>query len=107
VPVANGPGWREESTGLHALEFIETRRHWFTTPVDHDTRGTLHVLNLVEGKEAIVESPTSAFDPFHVHYAESFIVPAAVGAYRIRPAGDAVSPLATIKAYVREERHGV
>jgi len=107
VPVANGPGWSEESTGLHALEFIETRRHWFTAPVEHDTRGTLHVLNLVEGKEAIVESPTGAFYPFHVHYAETFIVPAAVGAYRIRPAGDAVSPLATIKAYVREERHGV
>ncbi|MGH8024454.1 MAG: class I mannose-6-phosphate isomerase, partial [Limisphaerales bacterium] len=29
-PVGRGDGWREERTGLHPLEFIETRRHWFT-----------------------------------------------------------------------------
>ncbi len=28
--VAEGGGWREEKTGLHEREFIETRRHWFT-----------------------------------------------------------------------------
>ena len=33
----------------------------------------------VEGAEAIIESPTGAFEPFVVHYAETFIVPAAVG----------------------------
>ena len=26
----SGDGWREERTGLHEREFIETRRHWFT-----------------------------------------------------------------------------
>ena len=39
-----------------------------------------------------------------VHYAETFIVPAAVGPYTIRPAGETEQPLATIKAYVRGER---
>ena len=29
-PLARGDGWREERTGLHEREFIETRRHWFT-----------------------------------------------------------------------------
>ena len=100
-PIASGPGWREESTGLYQSEFIETRRHWFTAPVEHDTRGNLNVLNLVEGEQVVVESPTSAFEPFVVHYAETFIVPAAVGRYRISPVGDAKAPLATIKAYVR------
>jgi mannose-6-phosphate isomerase class I len=100
--VAAGEGWREEHTGLHALEFIETRRHWFTVPVHHDTQGNLNVLSLVEGDAAIVESPTNAFPPFTVHYAEAFVVPAAVGAYTIRPAAPTSQPLATIKAYVRE-----
>jgi mannose-6-phosphate isomerase class I len=100
-PIAEGDGWREESTGLHRLEFIETRRHWFTKKVDHDTHGTLNVVSLVEGDAAIVESPTNAFPPFTVHYAEAFIVPAAVGKYTIRPAVPATQPLATIKAYVR------
>lgn len=49
----------------------------------HKTQDTVNVLNLVEGEEAVVKSPTSAFEPFIVHYAETFIVPAAVGAYRI------------------------
>ncbi|MGB8480335.1 MAG: class I mannose-6-phosphate isomerase [Acidobacteriaceae bacterium] len=100
-PIASGPGWREESTGLYKSEFIETRRHWFTTPVEHDTQGNLNVLNLVEGEQVVVESPTNAFEPFVAHYAETFIVPAAVGKYRISPIGEVSAQMATIKAYVR------
>lgn len=100
--VACGDGWREERTGLHSLEFLETRRHWFTVPIAHDTKGNLNVLNLVEGDAAIVESPTDAFPPMTVHYAETFVVPASVGPYTIRPAQASSRPLATIKAFVRE-----
>ena len=105
VPVASGEGWREERTGLHELEFIETRRHWFTGTVPHHTGGTVHVLNLVEGEEAVLESPHRAFDPFLVHYAETFIVPAAVGPYTIRPHGPSVGKeCATMLAYVRKAK---
>lgn len=101
-PVAEGEGWREERTGMHEREFIETRRHWFTAPVTHHTQGGVNVLNLVEGDEAIVDSPSGAFAPFVVHYAETFIIPAAVGEYRISPSGKGSGqPLATIKAWVR------
>jgi len=100
--MGNGDGWREERTGLHAREFIETRRHWFTKTVSHHTGGGVNVLNLVEGEEALVESPTDAFEPFVVHYAETFIVPAAVGRYNIRPYGRAKGlECATMKAFVR------
>jgi mannose-6-phosphate isomerase class I len=100
--VARGDGWVEERTGLHELEFIEVRRHWFDDVVPHDTRGTVNVLNLVEGAEAVVESPTGAFEPFVVHYAETFIVPAAVGPYTVRPHGRGVGQrLGTVKASVR------
>ncbi len=103
-PIASGPGWREERTGLHEREFIETRRHWFRKVVAHDTQGGVNVLNLVEGREAVVESPSHAFEPFPVHYAETFIVPAAVGQYTIRPAGESVGhECATVKAYVRTQ----
>lgn len=101
-PLASGEGWREERTGLHALEFIETRRHWFTAAVPHDTQGTLHVLNLVEGEQAVVESPSGTFDPFIVNYAETFIVPAVVGPYTVRPCGgDQGREYGTIQAQVR------
>ncbi len=104
--VASGAGWREERTGLHEREFIETRRHWFSVPVEHDTggveRGSVHVLNLVEGREATVESPSGAFEPFVVHYAETFVVPAAVGRYRVRPSGESEGrTIATVRASMR------
>jgi len=101
-PMASGEGWREERTGLHELEFIETRRHWFTGTVPHDTNGTVHVLNLIEGDAAVVESPTNAFAPFVIHYAETFIVPASVGQYTIRPCTpNPAKELGTIQARVR------
>jgi mannose-6-phosphate isomerase class I len=97
-----GDGFREERTGLHEREFIETRRHWFSKKVKHDTKGEVNVLNLVEGEEAIVESPANAFEPFIVHYAETFIVPANVGEYTIAPYGRSEGKeIATLKAYVR------
>ena len=100
--IDEGDGWWEERTGLHQLEFIETRRHWFTKMVTHNTNGSVNVLTLVEGKELIVESPINNFEPFVVHYAETFIIPAAVGVYTIRPFGESEGiECATIKAYVR------
>lgn len=100
--IAEGPGWREERTGVHHSNFLETRRHWFTGLTPHDTRNTVNVLNLVEGEEVVVESPDGAFDPYHVHYAETFIVPASVGPYTIRPARATEKPYATMKAFVRD-----
>ena len=101
-PIASGDGWEEEKTGLHENEFIETRRHWFTKSVTHHTNNSVNVLNLIEGNEVIVESSVNAFEPFVVHYAETFIVPACVGEYKISPVNMAEGErCATIKAYVR------
>ncbi|MGL4800065.1 MAG: class I mannose-6-phosphate isomerase [Cellulosilyticaceae bacterium] len=100
--VSKGEGFVEERTGLHERQFIETRRHWFTEQVHHTTHNSVNVLNLIEGEEAIVESPTGAFEPFVVHYAETFIIPEAVKAYTIRPYGVSEGKkIATVKAYVR------
>lgn len=80
----------------------EERRHWFTKVVPHDTQDTIHVLNLIEGEQAALENPNGSFAPFVVNYAETFIVPAAVGPYTIRPCGqDKGREYATIEARVR------
>ena len=92
-------GIKEERTGLHPNEFIETRRHTFTRPVEHNTNGGVNVLNLVDGEAALIESPEGKFEPFEVHYAETFIIPACIGRYTIKPLqGECM----TIKAYVRQ-----
>ena len=103
--ISEGDGWREERTGLDEDSFIETRRHWFTKKVVHNTNGVVNILNLIEGREAIVESPSGAFEPFVIHYAETFIVPAAVGIYTVTPHGESLGKqCATMKASVRTEK---
>ncbi len=100
--VAEGDGWIEERTGLHEREFIETRRFTFTGKTSHDTAGGVNVVCLVEGDEVLVESPENDFEPFIVHYAEVFIVPAAVGKYTVRQQGHSGGkPCMLLKAYVR------
>jgi mannose-6-phosphate isomerase class I len=101
--IAEGDGWTEERTGLHEREFIETRRYWFTKKVKMNTENGVHVICLVEGDEILVESPNNAFDPFEVHYAETFIVPAGVGEYTMKPHGTSVGiKCATMLGFVRK-----
>ncbi len=101
-PLRTGDGWREEKTGARERNFIETHRCWFTKKVPHDTNGSVNVINLVAGAEAVIESPTDAFAPYVVHYAETVIVPASVGQYTVRPHGPADGQeCVTIKASVR------
>ena len=102
--IDEGDGWQEERTGLDKTSFIETRRHWFTGKTHHNTNDIVNVLNLVEGREVIVESPNNSFDPFIIHYAETFIVPANVGKYTITPYGESKGKqCATMKAYIRTD----
>ena len=101
-PIAEGDGWKEEKTGLHEKEFIETRRHWFTKKTPHDTKNGVNILTLIEGDEVVVESPDNKFEPFIIRYPETFIVPAAIGKYTISPYGKSEGKkCGTIKAFVR------
>lgn len=100
--IDEGEGWIEEKTGLHKMEFIETRRHTFTKTVLHQTHDSINVLNLVEGQEVTVESLDGSFVSFVVHYAQTFIIPEAVKQYKITPTGpSAGQECKTMKAYVR------
>lgn len=89
-----------EHTGLHELEFIETIRYTVSQKTYHHTKGNLNMLNLIDGQQAIVRSTEERFEPFIVHYAETFIIPASVGSYTIEPyeQGQTVK---VIKAFVR------
>lgn len=99
--IHEGEDYVEEKTGLHELEFIETRRFTTKQKTYHNCKDGIHMLNLVEGSCAVVESPTNAFEPFIVHYAETFILPSAVEEYTIRPY-DAEETIKFMQAYVRQ-----
>lgn len=91
----------EEKTGLHPLEFIETRRYWLEPGVwlPEHTQGTFSMLNLVEGEQILVCSPSGKWDPFEVHYAETFILPAALGPFELVNTGKTQAGI--IRAFVR------
>jgi mannose-6-phosphate isomerase class I len=76
-----------ERTGLHIREFIETHRYTFNEFVVCNTNDSVNMLNLVEGAELTVESIDKSFEPFVVHYAETFIIPACIGTYIMRTSG--------------------
>ena len=98
--VNDNSAYTEEHTGLHELEFIETRRYRIRERADLDTGGSVSMLNLVEGSAALIESPSASFEPFTVYYAETFILPASAGAFSIRPL-EPGGAIAVIRAYVR------
>lgn len=92
----DGNDCKVEHTGLHELEFIETRRYTIKNSSYHQTYGTVNMLNLVDGKSAVIEGD---FEPFIVHYAETFIIPASINEYTIKPYD--CDEVKVLKAYVR------
>ena len=74
--VGEGTGWREERTGLHENESIETRRHWLTDLVPQHAGGGVNVIKVLNEDTLLVDSPTQAFKPFVVYYADTCIIPA-------------------------------
>lgn len=73
-----------ERTGLHKREFIETRVYTITSACEIESEGGVCTCNVVDGKGAVIESLDGSFEPYEVHYAETFIIPAEVERCRIR-----------------------
>ena len=95
----SGPGWREERLGSLPEVFFEVRRlalrEGHRAPDRTDDR--FHVLNVVEGDGAVI---VPAAGPSHlVNYAETIVVPAAVGSYELQSLGS--GPVRVVKALVR------
>lgn len=78
-------GIQVECTGLHEREFIDTHRYTLDVPCTIHMEDSVHVMNLVDGACARIESIYDAFEAFEIHYAETAIVPASVGTYRVVP----------------------
>lgn len=97
-PVSETDGVRIEHTGLHEREFVETRRYTIRTQCRMECEGGVSSCNVVDGKGAIIESVDGSFEPYEVHYAETFIIPASVKQFVIKPLDDEVMILrATVR----------
>jgi mannose-6-phosphate isomerase class I len=95
--VRSGVGWAELDLGGLPELFYAVHRLDFEEAVDDDTAGRFHVVNLVAGGEVAVEP--AAGQPASLAYAETMVVPASVGPYRLRRVSG--PPAKVIKAFVK------
>ena len=87
--LAAGPGWRIVHCPTHREHFYDVHRLEFDDHLDVGTDGSCHILSLVEGRQVLLE--TAGGRPQRFNYAETFVVPAAAGRYRLTSeAGEAV-----------------
>lgn len=89
--IEKAEGYEVERTGLHNREFIDTFRYTLNEPYTVNMKDSVHVMNLVEGSHAFIYSVDGSFEPFEVHYAETMIIPAVVGKYKIVPENEKIT----------------
>ena len=97
--IERGEGWSLTHLPTHRDHFYDVHRYEFVHEVAGDTRGSCHVMSLVEGRSILLETADGMRRRFN--YAETFIVPAAAERYRLINEGPA--PVKVIKAFIKED----
>lgn len=95
--VAAGDGWRIVHCPTHPLHFYDVERLEFERPVESSTNHSCQVMSLVEGNGVLLETESGHRARFH--YAETFVVPAAAGRYRLSSADG--SPVKVVRTFVK------
>ncbi|MDD3214857.1 MAG: class I mannose-6-phosphate isomerase [Eubacteriales bacterium] len=81
--VRQGEGWKEIVVGEHDLLYFSLRNLVFDKQIEDDTKGTFHVLTLVDGEKVRVESLRDPSRGFEALSMDILVVPADFGPYRI------------------------
>lgn len=97
--IAAGPGWQRFHLPTHPVHFYDVHRLEFVGRVEVETRGSPHVLSLVEGRSIVLEAP-GGFRP-RFSYAETFIVPAAAGRYAL--INEDLEPVKVVLTFLKPE----
>lgn len=80
--ISRGENYLQEHLPTHPAQFYDVRRYTFDGEIRMETNHKFHVWMLVEGSSVILETENGMKRRFN--YAETFIIPAAAGAYTIR-----------------------
>jgi mannose-6-phosphate isomerase class I len=92
-----GEGWARYHLPTHRDHFYEVYREEFEGEVELETRGSPHVLSLVEGPSVLLETAGGGRRRFD--YAETFVVPAGAGSYRLVNEGE--TPVKVVRASLK------
>ena len=95
-----GAGWQLVHLPTHPEHFYDVHRFEFNDTVTAQTDGSLHIMSLVQGEAITLETAKGLRQRFN--YAETFVVPAAAGSYRLINEGS--QPAWVVKAFMKQ--HG-
>ncbi len=96
--IDQGADWRIVHLPTHAEHFYDVQRLEFESTLSVETRGSCHVLCLVEGESILLETASGESHVFH--YAETFVIPAAAVSYRLTNRG--TSSAKVVKAFLKD-----
>ncbi len=95
--VEKGDGWQLVHLPTHSQHFYDVHRYEFDEVITIETNGSPHVLSLVEGEAVTLETASGLRQRFN--YAETFVVPAAAGSYRLL--NESRRPAWVVKAFIK------
>lgn len=81
--VRAGADWEETVAGEHDLLYFSLRNLKFVDRIPEDTRGSFHVLTLVDGEQVLIRSKARPECSFVQNYLDIVVVPASFGEYEI------------------------